>query len=77
MALPRTLTVDDLYAMPESKRGERYELIDGEFLVIPAQRGDTRRLAATSSFAYQPMSARCDLAGYVTTQVFMLPSVTM
>ncbi len=36
MALPRTLTVADLYAMPESERGERYELIDGEFFVTPA-----------------------------------------
>ncbi len=36
MALPRTLTVADLYAMPESERGERYELIDGELFVTPA-----------------------------------------
>lgn len=36
MALPRTLTVSDLYAMPESERGERYELLDGEFFVNPA-----------------------------------------
>ena len=36
MALPRSFTVDDLYAMPESERGERYELIDGELFVTPA-----------------------------------------
>lgn len=36
MALSRTLTVADLYAMPESERGERYELIDGELFVTPA-----------------------------------------
>ena len=36
MALPRTLTVADLYAIPESERGERYELIDGELYVNPA-----------------------------------------
>src|SRR5690348_7392111 len=36
MALPRSLTVADLYAMPESERGERYELIDGDLLVNPA-----------------------------------------
>ena len=36
MALPRTLTVADLYAMPESERGERYELIDGDLFVNPA-----------------------------------------
>ncbi len=36
MALPRTLTVTDLYAMPESVRGERYELIDGDLFVTPA-----------------------------------------
>ena len=38
MALPRHLTVADLYAMPESERGERYELIDGELWVNPAPR---------------------------------------
>jgi Uma2 family endonuclease len=36
MALPRALTVADLYAMPESERGERHELIDGDLLVNPA-----------------------------------------
>lgn len=36
MALPRSFTVADLYAMPESERGERYELIDGDLLVNPA-----------------------------------------
>lgn len=36
MALPRSFTVADLYAMPESERGERYELIDGVLLVTPA-----------------------------------------
>lgn len=36
MALPRTLTVADLYAMPESERGERYELIDRDLRVTPA-----------------------------------------
>lgn len=36
MALPRTLTVADLYAMPESERGERYELIEGVLFVTPA-----------------------------------------
>ena len=36
MALPRTLTVADLYAIPESVRGERFELIDGDLLVNPA-----------------------------------------
>jgi Uma2 family endonuclease len=36
MALPRTLTVADLYAMPVSERGERYELIDGALFVTPA-----------------------------------------
>ncbi len=36
MALPRTLTVADLYAMPESVRGERYELIDGDLFVTPS-----------------------------------------
>ena len=36
MALPRSFTVADLYAMPESERGERYELIDGELFVNPA-----------------------------------------
>ena len=36
MALPGTLTVADLYAIPESERGERYELIDGELYVNPA-----------------------------------------
>ena len=36
MALPRTLTVADLYAMPESERGERYELIGGALFVNPA-----------------------------------------
>lgn len=38
MALPKTFTVADLYAMPESERGERYELIDGDLLVNPAPR---------------------------------------
>jgi Uma2 family endonuclease len=38
MALPRSFTVADLYAMPESERGERYELIDGDLLVNPAPR---------------------------------------
>lgn len=38
MALPRTLTVADLYAMPESERGERYELFDGDLVVTPALR---------------------------------------
>jgi Uma2 family endonuclease len=36
MALPRALTVEDLYAMPEGERGERYELIDGALFVTPA-----------------------------------------
>lgn len=36
MALPRALTVADLYAMPESERGERYELIEGVLFVTPA-----------------------------------------
>jgi Uma2 family endonuclease len=36
MALPRAFTVTDLYAMPESERGEPYELIDGELFVTPA-----------------------------------------
>lgn len=36
MALPRTLTVADLYAMPERARGERLELVEGELLVNPA-----------------------------------------
>lgn len=36
MALPRSFTVADLYAMPESERGEQYELIDGDLLVNPA-----------------------------------------
>lgn len=36
MALLRTFTVADLYAMPESERGERYELIEGELFVNPA-----------------------------------------
>lgn len=36
MALPRTLTVTDLNAMPEGDRGERHELIDGVLLVNPA-----------------------------------------
>lgn len=35
MALPRQLTVADLWAMPESERGERYELIEGELFVTP------------------------------------------
>lgn len=35
MAPPRSFTVADLYAMPESERGERYELIDGDLLVDP------------------------------------------
>ena len=35
MALPRTLTVIDLYVMPERGRGERYELNAGELLVTP------------------------------------------
>ena len=38
MALPGTLTVADLYAMPESERGERYELITGDLYVNPAPR---------------------------------------
>lgn len=38
MAPPRSFTVADLYAMPESERGERYELIDGDLLVDPAPR---------------------------------------
>src|SRR5690349_8018407 len=38
MALPRSFTVTDLYAMPDSERGERYELIDGELFVNPAPR---------------------------------------
>lgn len=33
MALPRSFTVADLFAMPESERGERYELIDGDLFV--------------------------------------------
>jgi Uma2 family endonuclease len=36
MALPRSFTVADLYAMPEGVRGERYELIDGDLFVTPA-----------------------------------------
>jgi Uma2 family endonuclease len=36
MALPRAFTVADLYALPDSERGERYELIDGELFVTPA-----------------------------------------
>lgn len=36
MALPRTFTVADLYAMPESEQGERQELIDGALVVNPA-----------------------------------------
>lgn len=36
MALPRSFTVADLFAMPESERGERYELIDGDLFVTPA-----------------------------------------
>jgi Uma2 family endonuclease len=36
MALPRTLTVADLYAVPDSERGERYELLDGDLVVNPA-----------------------------------------
>ncbi|MFT4039132.1 MAG: Uma2 family endonuclease [Thermomicrobiales bacterium] len=36
MALPKQRhTLADLYAMPESERGERYELIDGELVVSP------------------------------------------
>lgn len=38
MALPQSFTVADLYAMPESERGERYELIDGDLFVNPAPR---------------------------------------
>lgn len=36
MALPRNFTVAELYAMPGSGWGERYELIDGELLVTPS-----------------------------------------
>lgn len=36
MALPRSFTVADLYAMPEGERGERQELIDGALIVNPA-----------------------------------------
>lgn len=38
MALPKLLTVADLWALPESERGERCELIDGELFVTPAPR---------------------------------------
>lgn len=37
MALPKQRhTLADLFAMPESERGERYELLDGEIFMTPA-----------------------------------------
>ena len=43
MALPKLLTVADLFAMPESEWGERYELIDGDLFVTPLPLRGIRR----------------------------------
>lgn len=50
MARPRTLTVADRYAMPESEQGERYELIDGELFVTPSP--VSRHQAVSSNLLY-------------------------
>lgn len=50
MALPRSFTVADLYAMPESGRGDRYELINGELFVTPSP--SSRHQAVSSNLMF-------------------------
>lgn len=82
MALPRSLTVSDLYAMPESGRGERYELIDGALVVNPAPVSRHQTVSSNLGFhlsvhvrANRPGWVRNNSGVYIDERTYVIPDI--